>query len=180
MGSQSRSALRAFQQREKLPVTGDADPATKSRLLLSAPVETNYVITPDDLSRLAPVGPTWLAKSLQDRLDYETVLEMVAEKSHAHPNLIRMLNPSLDWNNILPGTTLRVPDAEYPSAHAKAAVVRIRLSEKTLEAYDREGNVLVHFPCSIARLVEKRPVRPTRGRDHRAESELQVQPGNLP
>jgi len=158
MGSQTRSALRAFQQSEKLPVTGEADPATKSRLLLSGPVETNFIITAEQLERLCPVGPTWLSKSLQERLEYETALEMVAEKSHAHPNLIRMLNPSVDWNKVLPGTTLRVPDAEFPTPRAKAAVVRIRLGEKTLEAFDHQGILLAHFPCSIARLVEKRPV----------------------
>src|SRR6185369_15419077 len=28
---------------------------------------------------------------------------------------------------------------------------------KTLEAFDASSNLLVHFPCSIAQLVEKRP-----------------------
>jgi lipoprotein-anchoring transpeptidase ErfK/SrfK len=158
IGSQTRAGLRAFQQREHLPVTGEADAATKAHLLLNGPLETNYLVTPDDLARLSPVGATWLAKSLQDRLDYETVLEMVAEKSHTHPNLIRMLNPSIDWNNVPPGTTLRVPDAEYPPAHARAAWIRIRLSDKTLEVWDAKTNLLAHFPCSIARQVEKRPV----------------------
>jgi lipoprotein-anchoring transpeptidase ErfK/SrfK len=40
----------------------------------------------------------------------------------------------------------------------KAAFVQIRLSERVLQAYDFATNLLVHFPCSIAQRVEKRPV----------------------
>jgi hypothetical protein len=32
------------------------------------------------------------------------------------------------------------------------------LADKVLEAFDAETNLLVHFPCSIAQRVEKRPV----------------------
>lgn len=158
MGSQTRSALRAYQQKMRLPITGDFDAATKSVLTLTGPTERQYTIGPDDLTRLSPVGTTWLAKSLQDRLDYENVLESISEKGHAHPNLIRMLNPSVNWNNVMEGTTVRIPDVEYPPSRVKAAWVRIRLAEKTLDAFDRGTNLLAHFPCSIARQVEKRPV----------------------
>ena len=158
VGSQTRAALRAFQQRERVPVTGQLDAATKSRLLLGTSADKLYTITSEDLSRLSPVGATWLAKSLQDRLDYETVLELVAEKGHAHPSLIRSLNPTVDWSRITAGTAVQIPDADYPPPSSKAAFVRIRLADKTLAAYDRQTNLLAHFPCSIARQVEKRPV----------------------
>jgi lipoprotein-anchoring transpeptidase ErfK/SrfK len=158
IGSQTRAALRAFQQKEHLPVTGEADAATKARLFLNAPAERSYTVTSEDLGRLSSVGATWLAKSVQDRLDYENALELVSEKGHAHPNLIRMLNPSVDWNNVSPGTMLKVPDVEIPATRAKAALVRIRLHEKSLDVFDRSTNLLAHFPCSIARQVEKRPV----------------------
>jgi lipoprotein-anchoring transpeptidase ErfK/SrfK len=157
-GSQTRAALRAFQEEERLPATGEADTATKARLLLSSPPDKLYTVTPEDVGRLSPVGTTWLAKSLQDRLDYESILELVAEKGHAHPNLIRMLNPSLDWNKAGLGTVIRIPDVEYPPVPSKAARIRIRLSEKTLDVFDRKTNLLAHFPCSIGRQVEKRPV----------------------
>ncbi len=157
LGSQTRAALRAFQQSERLPVTGEADAATKSRLSLTLPMERFYTITPQDLGRLSPLGRTWLAKSLQDRLDYENILELVSEKGHAHPNLIRMLNPSVDWNKVAVGTAIRIPDVEYPPVKYKAAIIRIRLGEKRLLAFGRGTNLLACFPCSIARQVEKRP-----------------------
>jgi hypothetical protein len=46
-------------------------------------------VTTNDLARLQPLGKTWLAKSQQTALDFETELELVAEKSHSHPLLIQ-------------------------------------------------------------------------------------------
>jgi lipoprotein-anchoring transpeptidase ErfK/SrfK len=157
-GSQTRAALMAFQQKAQLPVTGRLDDDTKSRLLLTNSPYTTYTVTSNDLARLQPLSPTWLGKSQQTALDYETILELVAEKSFSHPDLIRRLNPAINWTNVPAGTVLRVPDAVYPEVHDKAAFVIIHLSAKSLEAFDENTNLLVHFPCSIARLVEKRPV----------------------
>ena len=157
-GSQTRAALTAFQQKAQLPLTGRLDDDTKSRLLLTNSPYTTYTVNSNDLARLQPLAPTWLGKSQQTALDYETILELVAEKSFSHPDLIRRLNPNVNWTNVAVGTVLRVPDAVYPEVHGKAAFVVIHLSAKSLEAFDENTNLLVHFPCSIARLVEKRPV----------------------
>ncbi len=158
MGPQTHAALRAFQQKEKLPATGELDAETKLRLTLAAPTLGSWIVASNDLARLQPLGKTWLAKSLQTTLDYETILELVAEKCHAHPNLIRSLNPGMDWTNVPAGTILQVPDLTEATARAKAAFVRISLSNKILEAFDAGTNLLMHFPCSIAQRVEKRPV----------------------
>jgi lipoprotein-anchoring transpeptidase ErfK/SrfK len=106
---------------------------------------------------LRPLEKTWLGKSQQDRLDYETVLELVAERSFAHPNLITRLNPEIDWTNVTAGVAVRIPKVALPTFNTKAAFVRIYLAERFLQACDVNTNVLVHFPCSVARLVEKRP-----------------------
>jgi lipoprotein-anchoring transpeptidase ErfK/SrfK len=158
MGSQTRTALRVFQQREGLPVTGSLDAATLARLALDGPTYTNYVVAQEDLDRLLPLSRTWLGKSQQARLDFETILELVAEKTFSHPNLIRRLNPGADWTNMVAGTTLKVPAVTPPAPAAKAARIRIRLAERTLQALDTESNLLAHFPCSIAQRVDKRPV----------------------
>ena len=158
IGSQTRAAIRAFQRKLRLPETGALDTNTRPALALAAPAFTNYVVTSSDLARLQPLSNTWLGKSQQSALDYETVLELVAEKSRAHPKQIKLLNPDANWTNILAGATLTVPDAVYPEPETKAAFAAIRLSEKTLEAFDENTNLLAHFPCSIAKRVEKRPV----------------------
>jgi lipoprotein-anchoring transpeptidase ErfK/SrfK len=158
IGSQTRLALRQFQRTHHLPQTSALDPPTRAALTLEAPLLTTYTITTDDLARLQPLGKTWLEKSRQSVLDFETELELVGEFSHANPALIRQLNPKVDWSNPAPGTTLQVPDVQYPEPSDKAALVIIHLSGKYLEAFDTESNLLAHFPCSIAARVEKRPV----------------------
>jgi lipoprotein-anchoring transpeptidase ErfK/SrfK len=157
-GPQTRSAIRAFQKKSHLPPTGELDEATTALLLLAAPPCATYLVTSNDLARLQPLSPTWLGKSKQTALDFETLLELVAEKAQAHPNLIRRLNPGLDWTNVTAGTQVQVTDVVCPPPSAKAAFVTIRLADKTLEAFDANTNLLAHFPCSIGRLAEKRPV----------------------
>ena len=158
MGPQTRAAFCAFQQMEGLPVTGELDPTTLEHLQLTAPPYATYTVTSNDMARLQPLSASWLGKSQQSALEYETILELVAERSHAHPKLIRRLNPYTDWTNVVAGTALQVPDAACPEANTKAAVAIISLSGKTLRAFDANTNLLVHFPCSIAQRVEKRPV----------------------
>jgi lipoprotein-anchoring transpeptidase ErfK/SrfK len=157
MGSQTRAALLAFQRREGLPATGALDNDTRARLVLTTPPMTSYVVTFSDFARLQPLSHTWLGKSQQSALEYENVLELVAEKSHASPNLIRRLNPRLDWTNVVAGAVVSVPDITNAPPVARAAFALISLGEKKLQAFDANTNLLVHFPCSIAARVEKRP-----------------------
>jgi lipoprotein-anchoring transpeptidase ErfK/SrfK len=157
-GPQTRSALRAFQRKESLPVTGELDPGTKARLLLNEPPCTICEVTANDLARLQPLSTTWLGKSQQTALEYETVLELMGEKGHAHPNLIRQLNSRVNWSNVVVGTKVQLPDVECGLEDAKACFITIHLADKVLEAFDASSNLLVHFPCSIAQRIEKRPV----------------------
>ncbi len=157
-GARTRLALVAFQQRENLTVTGALDASTRNRLLLDAQPFTNYIVTANDLARMRPLGKTWLEKSQQDRLDYETILEWVAEKAQSNPHLIRQFNPSVDWTNVIAGTSLTLPNVERPAVREKAALARIHLEERTLQAFGENTNLLAHFPCSIAAFAQKRPV----------------------
>lgn len=158
MGSQTRAAILAFQRKEGLPASGSLDTDTRAALLLASPPLTTYVVTSNDLARLQPLSKTWLGKSQQPALDYETILELVAEKGHASPYLTRRLNPGVDWTNFVAGTEVKIPDVNYSTPTEKAAFAVISLAEKKLEAFDSETNLIAHFPCSIAARVEKRPV----------------------
>jgi len=158
IGSQTRAAIAAFQRSKKMPESGLLDTNTRAFLTLDAPAFTNYVVTTNNLLCLQPTGKTWLAKSEQSALDYETILELVAERAHSHPSLIQKLNPEVNWTNVMAGTVLKIPEMNYPEPTGKAAFVIIHLSGKFLEAFDAETNLLAHFPCSIAAKVEKRPV----------------------
>jgi lipoprotein-anchoring transpeptidase ErfK/SrfK len=157
IGSRTRNALRAFQQREGIPTTSELDPATRHKLRLTDAPYTNYVVTASDLARLTPIGPTWIAKSEQLRLDYESILELVSEHAWSHPSYVRDLNPTLNWNAISPGTLVLLPNVRQPPIKDKAAFARIQLANRTLQVFDAQVQLIAHFPCSIARNVDNRP-----------------------
>jgi len=156
-GGQTRAALIAFQKKVGIAPSGLLDGATRQRLLIDAPVMTEYDVTSDDLSRLAPLPKTWLGKSEETRLDFENILELLGEKAFSNPQLIRELNPQVNWNEITNGSTVSIPRVEYPPVVGKAAFVKISLQRCVLEAFDAQTNLLLHVPCSIGRLAEKRP-----------------------
>lgn len=156
-GGQTRSALMAFQRQQKLEETGSLDSATKAALLITSPATTEYAVTSNDLARLLPVPKGWVEKSKLPRLDFENIVELLGEKAFSSPHCIRALNPGVDWTNITAGTTVVLPSVVYPPLAAQAALIKISLRDCVLEAFDSQSNLLVHFPCSIGRLAEKRP-----------------------
>jgi lipoprotein-anchoring transpeptidase ErfK/SrfK len=158
MGSQTRAALRVFQEREGVPITGELDDATSALLTLAQPVLRRHVVTELEVDALSPVPETWLGKSERTGLGFESLIEMLAERSHAQPALVRRLNPNVVWTNAAPFTEYSLPFVERARCAAKAASIRIQLAARTLQAFDPEGRLLAHFPCSIASRVEKRPV----------------------
>jgi lipoprotein-anchoring transpeptidase ErfK/SrfK len=156
-GAQSGAALRAYQEREGIPITGVLDDDVKAHLVLMTPALTKVILSREDVARLQPLGKTWLEKSNQTALEYETALELIAERTHASPALIRRLNPAVDWTQPAAGTILTVPEVDRTAAMSKAAILHISLSDHVLEARDDAGRLIVHFPVSIARMAEKRP-----------------------
>ena len=156
-GLQSAAALQAFQEDRDLPATGVLDDATRAQLVLTSPALGQTTLTKDDLARLQPLSPTWLGKSQQSALDYETALELVAERAHASQALIRRLNPTVDWNQPAAGTVVTIPAVNRMRPAAAVAHVHIYLGTHVLEARDANGGLIVHFPVSIARMAEKRP-----------------------
>lgn len=158
LGGQTGNALRAFQNAEGLAETGVLDRATKAALLVGRAPLAPFEITAADLAGLQPLSPTWLGKSEQSALAHETALELAAERTHAHPELLKKLNPELDWNNVAAGTAVLAPAIGPLRWSARAAHVRIFLADHVLEARDADEQLLFHCPVSIASNVEKRPV----------------------
>ncbi|MDO8541841.1 MAG: L,D-transpeptidase [Opitutaceae bacterium] len=157
-GPQTAAALRAFQRASAVEESGRLDAATIEVLLLTGPALIDHVVSAPDVAELRPLPATWLAKSEQPSLSYGSVLEQVAERYRASPNLLRRLNPDVDWGAILPGAILNVPAVDRVKISRPAGQVVIRLAERELEVSDAEGRLLAHFPVSIARSIEKRPL----------------------
>lgn len=144
MGVNSEAALQAFK-------------STGRELMLRAPALRTAVISAEDLAHLQPLSPTWLGKSRQTELAYETALELIAERFHASPGLIRRLNPQVDWSAVPAGTEVSVPAPEPARPRHRAARILIRMAEHSLEPLDDDDGLLGHYPVSIAARVEKRP-----------------------
>ncbi len=179
-GPQTLLAIQAFQRKIGLPPSGKPNLQTKSRLLLSLPPYTGYTVTEQDLASLQPTGKTWQAKAGQSAMAYESVLELVAEKSHSFHGFIEKLNPAVDWENVKAGTRLKVPSIQYPPPTSRAAFLRISLTNKVVQAFDAQTNLLAHFPCSIARKVEKRPLGELKIVNFAADPNYTFDPLNFP
>ena len=157
-GAQTAAALRAFQRGSDLAETGVLDLATRELLRLSVPALAVHSFTAEELGGLRPVPTTWLGKSEESRLGYASAIELAGERFRASPAFLRKLNPNVDWDALLPGISILVPAVEQALVARPAAALNIRLAARELEAIDSDGRVVAHFPVSIARMAEKRPV----------------------
>ena len=158
IGPQTRSALRAYQTSQELHPTGVLDATTRSRLFGEASLYTFYTVATNDLLRLRPLGRTWLTKARQDRLDYETIVELMAERSQSDEDLLWRLNPEVNWNRVRAGAVLKIPNVTITDPAKRAAMVRIYLRDRVLQVFDEDNRIIAHFPCSIGQRVDKRPV----------------------
>jgi lipoprotein-anchoring transpeptidase ErfK/SrfK len=157
-GWQTAAALGAFQRWAGISDTGSLNAATEGLLRSADPALGEYTFTAIELAGVHPVPGTWLEKSQMPVLGYASALELAAERFHAHPNLIRKLNPETNWTAVLPGLKIVVPAVDQVAVNGIAAEIVIKLNTNELEVFDQGGRVIAHFPVSIARMVEKRPV----------------------
>lgn len=157
-GAQTVAALKSFQRNAGLRDSGELDKATQSVLKLTAPALITHTFTAEELAALHPVPDTWLGKSEADTLGYGSALEYAGETFRASPAFLKRLNPKTPWEEMLPGVVITVPAVEQYKPPAKATRIHISLLDHELEAIDNEGHVIAHFPVSIAKKVEKRPV----------------------
>ncbi len=157
-GAQTEAALRAFQRGAGIRDSGVLDAPTRALLQISFPALDQHLVTPDDFADLAPVPTTWLGKSERSTLGHATVLERLAERYRTSPKFMQRINPAVDWETLAPGAVVAVPGVEQALVLRRPAQLVIRLEARELEVVDADGRVIAHFPVSIARKAEKRPL----------------------
>jgi lipoprotein-anchoring transpeptidase ErfK/SrfK len=157
-GAQTTAALRSFQRAAGLAESGVLDVATREVLLLTDATLTEHVFSDTELAELRPLPATWLEKSQQPALSFASALELVAERYRASTRFLQRVNPGLDWTTVVPGTAVKVPAVDGVVLRGRATQIVIRLAARELEVMDETGGVIAHFPVSIARSVEKRPL----------------------
>lgn len=157
LGQQSRQAISAYQSANGFNPTGTYDPAIETSLRIIDPVLSRVQLCAADFSRIDPPPTSWKERGTRSRMAYHSILEMVAEKSMSDPDLIRQLNPTLDFNALQAGTEIIGPCMPPVRLSRPISHLQISLKDRTLQAIDTNGNIAFHCPVSIARNVDKRP-----------------------
>ncbi len=111
-GSNTDRAVRAFQEAQKLPVTGEVDAATVTALgeVFANPL-TTYSITAADVAGpfVERMPADMMKKADLPALGYTSVRELIAERFHVSPALLTRLNAKATFNE---GDTITVPNVE--------------------------------------------------------------------
>jgi len=152
-----RKAVKAFQEAHGIVARGRVDQNTWRALgSLDAPVLVSYTVTDKDTAGpFVRIPHDMMERAELKYLGYETPLEGIAERFHVSPRLLRDLNPG---KAIESGVTLMVPNVASVTPPGKAATVVLFKADRRLQAIDRSGRVLAHFPVSIGGVRDPLPV----------------------
>ena len=143
-GRNTQNAIAAFERDNKKAV---AD-------LLSANSEgatISYTITAEDANTdFTPNIPEdMMEKAKLKKLDYSSMIEMLGERFHASPALLKKMNPAAKFTA---GEQITVPNTQLVStAESKPIpniVVKVSKSSSTLTVTDATGKTLMHAPVT--------------------------------
>ncbi|CAM3312833.1 Lipoprotein-anchoring transpeptidase ErfK/SrfK [Paracoccus aminovorans] len=147
-GGMSESAIKAFQRRAGLPMSGRMDHAVWDLLqgYAAAPLTADYTITDEDATGLVDNIPAdYAEKAAMRSQGYTSVLEKLAERFHMDEKFLAKLNPGSGFR---PGETIHVT---VPAKPIRAAVTRIIVDKATrrVAAYDAKGNMVADYPATV-------------------------------
>jgi len=153
-GRNTHTAIAAF---EKATGTKIADALAAS----TDPATITYTISEQDAA--APTVPKipedMMEKAKLKRLEYTSTLEMLAERFHASPNLLKGLNSSAKF---AAGEQITVPNVNVVSeAEGKPLpniVVRVSKQQSALTVTDASGKVIMHAPVTSGSQHDPLPI----------------------
>jgi lipoprotein-anchoring transpeptidase ErfK/SrfK len=144
-GPNFERAVKAFQQARNVPASGKLDDATWQALNAdTAPAVAPYRITPQDVAGpFTPLPKDMMEQAKLERMGYASPEEAVGEQFHINPKLLQRLNPGKSFTA---DQEITVPNV-LNAATGKAAQIVVTKSG-TLQAFDSEGKIIAHYPCS--------------------------------
>ena len=149
-GGNTRRALEAFERANGLTPDGRIDDELMRKLSsrLGSGILTSYTITSEDVSGpFRPVPDTMKAMSERDALGYASVEELLGEKFHMSPGLLKALNPNASMSSA--GTTILVVDGGDEQPAGSVARIEIDKANSELRALDGSGNVIATYPATV-------------------------------
>ena len=153
-GRNTQNAIAAFEKATGTNIA-DAIAATTDSPTIS------YTITAEDAA--APMVPNipedMMEKAKLKRLEFKSLVEMLGERFHASPALLKRLNPTAKF---AAGEQITVPNVNVVSdAEGKAVpniVVRVAKEASTLQVVDGAGKVLMHAPVTSGSQHDPLPI----------------------
>jgi lipoprotein-anchoring transpeptidase ErfK/SrfK len=147
-GGMSESAVKAFQRRAGLPMTGQMDHAVWDLLqgYAAQPITMDYTITEEDAFGLVDNIPAdYGEKAKMSSQGYTSILEKLAERFHMDEKFMVKLNPGTEF---MPGATIHVT---APAKPIRATVTRIIVDKATrrVAAYDARGRLVADYPATV-------------------------------
>ena len=154
-GPNTQRAIAAFEAAKKTTIA-DA-------LAAGEPATITYTITAEDEStpKTPNIPEDMMEKAKLKRLDYSTMVEMLGERFHASPALLKKLNPSARF---AAGESITVPNTQAVSAQESKPVpnilVKVSKQNSTLTVTDPSGAVLMFAPVTSGSEHDPLPIGP--------------------
>jgi len=152
-GPNTERAIAAFERAKKTTMS-EAIAATE-------PATISYTISAEDAAM--PFTPNIpediMEKARLKKLDYSGLIEMLGERFHASPALLKKLNPSAKFAS---GEQITVPNVQVVSAvegkPIPDIIVRVSKANSTLTVTDPSGAVLMHAPVTSGSQHDPLPI----------------------
>jgi lipoprotein-anchoring transpeptidase ErfK/SrfK len=151
-------ALKRWQRAHGLPETGVLDENVPLHTVY--PVYTFHTLTKGDLKFVGLLQTKPSEQAKQKFLPYASVTEFLAERYHCSPDFLMRLNPGVKFNQLAPGSEVRVPNVAPfkleempptgnfpPKPELAARRIEITLAETMLDLYEGE-KLLASIPIA--------------------------------
>lgn len=150
-GENLRQALVAYEEANGLKADGKLDDQAWALLAKdSANVLGTYVLTPADVAgpfTTLPPKDDYEAMAALPSLGYQSAAEAIAERFHMDEDLLRALNPGVDFATA--GATVVVADVGAQDLTAEVKRIEVDKKEKAVRAYDADDNLVAFYPATI-------------------------------
>ncbi len=149
-GGNTQRALKAFEAVNGLKVDGKIDDALMQKLSdkLGAGILKEYTITADDVAGpFEPVPSGMESMSKRDALGFASAEELLSEKFHMTPGLLKALNPDAHLSSS--GSKILVIDGGDEQASGSVERIEVDKAGSELRAYDGSGNLVASYPATV-------------------------------